>query len=491
MRADGPRLIGNVAIEVELEPGEPAGAGRVREPRRPDPPRAGAQPLGRVLEGHGNNGRDGYEGVRRGNVIGTYLHGPLLPKNAWFADWLIAAALGTEQPLTPLDDALEDAAHAEARRAAGSERHRVRCAVARSDRRSGSVMPQLCGLLRARRRLAAAPAGRGAGGDARSGGDPVRRRSSTHHAPRTTSADDRPALPGTGKPPVTIGDKNYTEQFVLGELYYQALSAQGFKVDAQPQHRADRGDDPGARRAGGWRCIPSTCRPGTRRSPATARGSDALRAYQAGQRYALAHGLELLDADAVQRHRTRSASRSTTPPSTGCGRSRDLRQVARRLTLGGPPSSSRARPACRRSSSAYGFVPAAFKPLDDRRPVPGARPAGPCRPRRSTPPTPSSRPATTGCCATREHVFGWGNVVPVVSRKALDAEGPAFAATINRVSALLTLADDAPAQRGRRVSHQDPATVAQQFLQADGWILPVQARLDRRVRVAARRLSRR
>jgi lipid II isoglutaminyl synthase (glutamine-hydrolysing) len=119
VRVDGPRLIGNVAIEVELEPGHPrvlAGfenhGGRTRLG-------AGARPLGRVLRGHGNNGSDGHEGVRAGNVIGTYLHGPLLPKNAWFADWLIATALGLQEPLAALDDRMEDAAHAEARRAAG------------------------------------------------------------------------------------------------------------------------------------------------------------------------------------------------------------------------------------------------------------------------------------------------------------------------------------------------------------------------------------
>jgi hypothetical protein len=57
--------------------------------------------------------------VRSGTVIGTYLHGPLLPKNAWFADWLTAAALGRDPgELAPLDDRLEDAAHAAARRAA-------------------------------------------------------------------------------------------------------------------------------------------------------------------------------------------------------------------------------------------------------------------------------------------------------------------------------------------------------------------------------------
>ena len=70
-----------------------------------------------MLAGHGNNGRDGYEGVRRDNVIGTYLHGPLLPKNVWLADRLIELALGIE--LEPLDDALEEAAHGSARRAAG------------------------------------------------------------------------------------------------------------------------------------------------------------------------------------------------------------------------------------------------------------------------------------------------------------------------------------------------------------------------------------
>jgi CobQ-like glutamine amidotransferase family enzyme len=80
---------------------------------------SGAQPLGRVLRGHGNNGHDGVEGVRAGNVIGTYLHGPLLPKNAWFADWLIATALGRQEPLAALDDELEAAAHRDARKAAG------------------------------------------------------------------------------------------------------------------------------------------------------------------------------------------------------------------------------------------------------------------------------------------------------------------------------------------------------------------------------------
>jgi hypothetical protein len=120
VRHEGPRLIGNVAIEVEL-PG--AGGPRVLAGFENHGGRTHLGPaekaLGRVLRGHGNTGESGAEGVRRGNVIGTYLHGPLLPKNAWFADWLIGTALGFDEPLAPLDDELEDAAHQSARRAAG------------------------------------------------------------------------------------------------------------------------------------------------------------------------------------------------------------------------------------------------------------------------------------------------------------------------------------------------------------------------------------
>jgi len=116
VREAGERLIGNCAIESDLGTGPRTIAGFENHGGRTYLG-AGEKPLGRVLAGHGNNGRDGFEGVRRGNVVGTYLHGPLLPKNVWLADRLIELALGVE--LDPLDDAMEDAAHASARRAAG------------------------------------------------------------------------------------------------------------------------------------------------------------------------------------------------------------------------------------------------------------------------------------------------------------------------------------------------------------------------------------
>ena len=92
VREPGPRLIGNVAIETDLGAGPRLLAGFENHGGRTYLG-AGAEPLGRVVEGHGNNGRDGFEGVRRANLVGTYLHGPLLPKNAWLADHLIALAL--------------------------------------------------------------------------------------------------------------------------------------------------------------------------------------------------------------------------------------------------------------------------------------------------------------------------------------------------------------------------------------------------------------
>ena len=121
VRDPGPRLIGNVAIEADLGDGARTIAGFENHGGRTrlGP---GATPLGRVIEGFGNNGEDGLEGVRRDNLFGTYLHGPLLPKNAWLADHLISLALGRrhgEPPeLKPLDDTLEHAAERSAREAA-------------------------------------------------------------------------------------------------------------------------------------------------------------------------------------------------------------------------------------------------------------------------------------------------------------------------------------------------------------------------------------
>jgi lipid II isoglutaminyl synthase (glutamine-hydrolysing) len=107
------RMIGDVLLECEWTGRTLAGfenhAGRTRLDE-------GAAPLGRVVHGFGNDGESGFEGCRVGRAIGTYLHGPLLPRNPWLADWLLAQALahatgGEPAELEPLGDDLEAEAH--------------------------------------------------------------------------------------------------------------------------------------------------------------------------------------------------------------------------------------------------------------------------------------------------------------------------------------------------------------------------------------------
>jgi len=104
------RMIGDCLLECELEPGvrqtiagfeNHAGVTRLDE---------GAEPFGRVVAGFGNDGESGFEGARVASAVGTYLHGPLLPRNPWLADWLLARALehaGESPELDPLPDDLE------------------------------------------------------------------------------------------------------------------------------------------------------------------------------------------------------------------------------------------------------------------------------------------------------------------------------------------------------------------------------------------------
>ena len=110
------RMIGDVLLACELDPGGPQTLAGFENHAGRTMLDAGAEPLGRVVSGFGNDGESGFEGCRVGRVVGTYLHGPLLPRNPWFADWLLAQALahrtgGDPPTLEPLDDDLESQAH--------------------------------------------------------------------------------------------------------------------------------------------------------------------------------------------------------------------------------------------------------------------------------------------------------------------------------------------------------------------------------------------
>ena len=127
--AGATRLIGDVLIEATLDGEHHQVAGFENHAGRTELG-SGAQPFGTVLAGSGNNGVAGHEGCTRLHAIGTYLHGPLLPRNPWLADrilmWALEHRTSTRPALAPLDDTLEDAAHqVSVGRARGDRRERL------------------------------------------------------------------------------------------------------------------------------------------------------------------------------------------------------------------------------------------------------------------------------------------------------------------------------------------------------------------------------
>jgi osmoprotectant transport system substrate-binding protein len=286
----------------------------------------------------------------------------------------------------------------------------------------------------------------------------------------TGTATTATVLPGTGRPPITIGDKNYTEQFLLGQLYKQALTAQGFTV-ALNQSIGPTDVTLQALKTGSLAMYPEYLNVfNSQIAKYTAPFRTRLGAYRGAQRYAVAHGLQLLDPTpfsdtgaigvtvgyAIANHLTSLS---------------DLSRVESSLTLGAPPESSPDGPGLNDLEQTYGFTPHTVTPLavgeqytalDD-----GSVQAAEVQ-------------TTDGQLASGDYlllsdpanVFGWGNVVPVVTSSVIESEGPAFAATINRVSSLLTLRVMRELNQAVDIAGQNPATVAQQFLETHGLIPP-------------------
>jgi osmoprotectant transport system substrate-binding protein len=284
----------------------------------------------------------------------------------------------------------------------------------------------------------------------------------TGTGPGTTTTTE---LPGTGRPPVAVGDKNtFPEQFVLGALYEQALAAQGFSVSLNrnigPTDVTIR-----ALQSGSVSFYPESIDvwdqsvAGYKRRFTTA---DA--AYQAGQRYALAHGFQLLNPTPFSDTSAIGVT-LTYAVQHGVSAIGDLRKLAATLTIGGPPQFESSPTGLAGVEQAYGFAPAAFKPLPvgeqytalDQGTVQAADVN-----------TTDGQLTSYSYALLRDpaHVFGWGNIVPVVTQKVLDREGPAFEATIDKVSALLTTSVIRQLNAEVALGHQDPAKVAKQFLEA-------------------------
>jgi len=143
--------------------------------------------------------------------------------------------------------------------------------------------------------------------------------------------------------------------------------------------------------------------------------------------------------------------------------------VASSLSFGAPPQFQQSQTGLSALEQAYGFTPAAFKPLEIGAQY-KALDAGTVQ---AADVNTTDAQLTTGnysLLRDPRKVFGWGNVIPVVSVRVLDAEGPAFAATINRVSSLLTLPIIRQLNAAVDIAGEDPAVVAKQFLIAHGLV---------------------
>jgi osmoprotectant transport system substrate-binding protein len=300
-------------------------------------------------------------------------------------------------------------------------------------------------------------------------------RTTTRSAPATqttvTSSTSTSTLPGAGQPPVTIGDKNYTEQFVLGQLYLQALRAQGFTVTIN-QNIGPTDVTLQALKTGALTMYPEYLNTFNSAIAGYRHGfRSPIAADRAAERYALAHGLALLeptpfsDTDAIavtvafaHHNRLRSII--------------DLRRVAATMTMAGPPQFQTSAPGLPQLSAAYGVTPETFRGL----PV-GAQYA----PLNTGSVQAAYVNSTDGQLASGDYkvlsdsrrIFGWGNVVPVVSATALAKEGPVFAATVERVDRALTTPVMRRLNAAVDVAKQDPAGVAKQFLETHGLLQPL------------------
>jgi osmoprotectant transport system substrate-binding protein len=284
----------------------------------------------------------------------------------------------------------------------------------------------------------------------------------------STSPSFSTSLPGFNRPAVTIGDKNFTEQFLLGQLYLQALTAQGYHVTLDP-NIGTTSVTYQALTSGRLAMYPeyvdiwNQLIAGNHASFTT-----AAAAYRAAQAYARAHGITLLN-------RTPFSDTAALAVSTAYARAHGLetlgalRKVDAAMTIGAPPQfqdSSTGLPAIER---AYGFTPRAVTGIEIGTQLTELT-AGTVQ---------AAYIATTdGALAGSQltmlrdplKVLGFGNVVPVVTDKVRAAEGPAFARTINRVTRLLTLPAIRRLNANVDIGKQLPAAVARAFLLKHGLV---------------------
>lgn len=296
----------------------------------------------------------------------------------------------------------------------------------------------------------------------------VSKSTSTSSSTTTTTTTTSTALPGANKPTVTIGDKNFTEQFVLGELYRQALAAQGYTAlinrNIGPTEVTIQ-----ALQSGRLSMYPEYLGTWVATVAGDQQSLPSVRAaYRTGRDYALAHGLELLPATPFSDVNGIGVT-AAYAQQYGLRTIGDLTKLTPTLTLGAPRQFKVGAMGLPGLEQVYGVFPATFKQLDVGEQY-QALDQGSAQAVYVMSTDPELLTGRYQLLSDPRRLFGWGNVVPVVPQKVLAVEGPQFPATINAVSALLSTQTMRTLNADVDVYHQDPTAVAKRFLLAHGLV---------------------
>jgi osmoprotectant transport system substrate-binding protein len=287
----------------------------------------------------------------------------------------------------------------------------------------------------------------------------------TSSAGSSSSSSGGGALPGTGKPAITIGDKNFTEEFILGDLYAQALQAKGFTVNLKPNIGSSELTDKSLT-SGQIDMYPEytgvilSVLAGQTRVPPTAETT-----YQAAKKFEQKRGFTLLnqtpffDADALATLKPFATKNHLTTIS-------DLKKLSS-WSNGGPPENETRYEGVVGLHQAYHLYNLKFVPLTIGLQY-QALDSGKVDTADVFTTDGQLQSGKYVILTDTKHIFGFQNVAPVVSNKLLAREGPAFAQTLNAVSAKLTNHVMQQLNAAVDIDKVDPATVATKFLQANG-----------------------
>jgi len=293
--------------------------------------------------------------------------------------------------------------------------------------------------------------------------------SSTPTAAATGTAASLPAPaangPGANKPPIVIGDKNFTEENILGQLYAQALEGEGFKVRLE-ENIGSTEIIYKALLAGQIDMYPEytgtllSTIAGQTKQPASSRA-----AYEQARAYVEKHGLTMLpptpfyDSDAL----------ATLPSYASAHHLRsiaDLAPLGKSLTLGAPPEFATRFEGLLGLKQEYGVAPT-FKPIAIELSY-KALESGQVDVQNVFSTDGQLLSGKFKLLSDPKHVFGFQNVAPVLRYSALRDEGEFFGLTVNKVSSLLTLPAIQRMNAAVSIDKQSPESVAHQFLVANG-----------------------